>query len=281
VLRALGLLAALWFAWPLPAALAQEDRERGAWVEQALGLSGTRRQLGALEDVVRARLRETRPRLDGEGPALLDRFLTRALGPDALYALVRGHFREQFDRERLGATLAWLRSPTGRKMTRLEAEALAPGAEDSLREFEASLGARAPSSERFVLVNRLAEATQQPEFSLEMLRALAAGLGTALERAGDGERFQRLGEVEQALTGLLTSPRAAADQAAFIFLLFTYRGARDAELEQYVKFLQSEPGRWFTATWRQAVVQAVDQSAARAGAELLRPARSAAPPTRR
>lgn len=270
MLRAFGLLALLLVATPTAPARAQTPE---VLVDQGLALSGARSQLAALAPEVRARLARSGGRLDPDAQDALEGFLARALRPDGLYALVRSHFREHLDRDRLDGALQWLRSPVGRKIARLEAKALGPEAEGAMREFEAELGARAASSERFVLVNRLMEATNQPEFALEIVRALAGGLGAALERAPRGERAARLAAVEQAVGGALAQPRAAADQAALTFLLFAYRGARDAELDQYLAFVQSAAGRWFGATWREAVLRAVNQAATRAAAELARPPR--------
>ena len=269
----LGALAVTVVVGLVPAApAAAQTRDQSALADQVLTGAGAARQIEWLERSVQSRMRDARTGLDGEAQTLFDRFMAQSLKRDALYAAVRARFRENVDRDRAAGTLAWFRSPVGRKIAGLEARAAAPEAAAALKEFEAELETKAATSERFVLVNRVTEALNQPDFLFDLVRALLGGLGKGLDRLKAGDSVARLGEAEPAVSGLLTQSRAAVDQATFVYFLFAYRNARDTELDQYARFLRSDDGRWFTRTFQQSLVSALEASGEKAVGELARSA---------
>ncbi len=265
---ALGLTAAV--------EAADDSRERNALADQILVLVGAARQIDYVQRTLLGRTREARASLDPETQSLLDRFLAESLKSDALLTAVRARFRENLDRTQAAAAGAWLRSPVGRKVMGLEAQAASPDAA-ALKAFEAELQTRAPSSERFVLVNRVIEAWNQPDFVFDAARALVGGMGKGLDRLKSGDSAARLGEAEPVLSTGLSQSKAAIDQSTFVYFLFAYRGARDAELEEYARFLNSDAGRWLVRTFQQATVSAVEASGERAIGVLARSAAPAAP----
>ncbi|HET7874257.1 MAG TPA: hypothetical protein VFN71_01930 [Methylomirabilota bacterium] len=282
---ALGLALLAVVAGAAPAAGQRADaRGPAAQVDEVLALSGARRQIDALHASVQARLRERYAALDNEAQSLLGRFLALALRADTVYPVVRARFRADYDAEHVAAALTWFRSPVGRKMARLESQAAAPDAAPALREFESELAAKPPSSERFVLINRVAEAQNQPDFFFDAVRGLAGGIAKGVDRVQATELASRLYELEQTAGTLAGQTRAYIDRETFILLLFTYREARDAELDQYMRFLRSDAGRWHSRTLQQGVIEALDASGEKAVVELMRPpapaapARAAAPP---
>lgn len=279
MLAALAVTAVVGLAPAAPATA--QTRDQTALADQVLTGSGAAKQIEWLQRSVQRRMLDARTGLDAETQNLLDRFMAQSLKSEALYAAVRARFRENLDRDRAAGAMAWFRSPVGRKIAGLEAQAAAPEAAAALREFEAELQTKAATSERFVLVNRVTEALNQPDFLFDLVRALLGGMGKGLDRLKAGDRVARLGEAEPAVSGLLTQSRAAVDQATFVYFLFAYRNARDAELDQYVRFLQSDDGRWFTRSFQQSLVSGLETTGEKAVGELARAAQLAPGATRR
>jgi hypothetical protein len=268
MLQALALALTLGLAGAVDAA--DDGRERNALADQTLVLAGAAKHIDYLQRMLKDRIREARANLEPETQALLDRFGAEALKGDALQIAVRARFREGFDRGQATEAVAWLRSAVGRKVTGLEAQAMSAESAAALKGFESELEARAPSSERFVLVNRVLEAWNQPDFYLDAGRALLSGLGKGLDKLKAGDSAAQLGEVEPALNATLSQSRAALDQATFIHFLFAFRGAKDAELDQYARFLTSDAGRWLVRTFQQSTVAAVEASGEKAVGEVAK-----------
>jgi len=267
-LHTLALALTLGLAGAVDAA--DDNRERNALADQTLVLAGAAKQVDYLQRMLKDRLREARTSLEPETQELLDRFGAEALKGDALQIAVRARFRENFDRGQAAEAVAWLRSPVGRKVMGLEAQAISAESAAALKAFESELETRAPSSDRFVLVNRVLEASNQPDFHLDAGRALLGGMGKGLDKLKAGDSAARLGEAEPALNATLSQSRAAVDQATFVRFLFAYRGAKDAELDQYVRFLTSDAGRWLVRTFQQSTVSAVEASGEKAVGEVAK-----------
>jgi hypothetical protein len=265
MLRALALALTLGMAGAAEAA--DDSRERNALADQTLVLAGAAKQVDYLQRVLKDRIREA---LDPEPQELLDRFGAEALKGDALQIAVRARFREALDRTQAAEAVAWLRSAVGRKVVGLETQAMSAESAAALKAFESELETRGPSSERFVLVNRILEAWNQPDFYLDAGNALLAGLGKGLDKVKAGDSVARLGEAEPALNATLNRSKAALDQATFIHFLFAYRGAKDTELDQYARFLTSDSGRWLVHTFQQSTVSAVEAGGEKAVGEVAK-----------
>jgi hypothetical protein len=266
LLRTLALALTLGLA--AAAEGADDSRERLALADQTLVLAGAAKQIDHLQRALQSQFREARTSLDPDAQGLLDRFLAEAFKGDSLQTAVRARFRENMDRAQAAAAVAWLRSPVGRKVVGLEGQAASAGA--ALKEFEAELQARAPSSERFVRVNRVLEAWNQPDFYFDAARALLGGMSKGLDRLKAGDSTARLGAAEPVLSAALSRSKAAIDQATFVYFLFAYRSAGDADLDRYTQFLNSDAGRWLVRTFQQATVSAVEASGERAVEQLAK-----------
>lgn len=268
MLRALALALTLGMAGAAEAA--DDSRERNALADQTFVLAGAAKQVDYLQRMLKDWIREARANLDPEPQELLDRFGAEALKGDALQIAVRARFRETLDRIQAAEAVAWLRSAVGRKVVGLETQAMSAESAAALKAFESELETRGPSSERFVLVNRILEAWNQPDFYLDAGNALLAGLGKGLDKLKAGDSVARLGEAEPALNATLNRSKAALDQATFIHFLFAYRAAKDTELDQYARFLTSDSGRWLVRTFQHSTVSAVEASGEKAVGEVAK-----------
>src|SRR5260370_18871825 len=104
--------------------LERPSNTTGAAVDELLDLSGLRAQLGALALGIRAELQELRAGIDARDRVEMDRIAARHFDPEMLYTRVRLELGRRVDRAKLGAALAWYRSPLGRRITRHEVAAI-------------------------------------------------------------------------------------------------------------------------------------------------------------
>lgn len=187
-------------------------------------------------------------------PEKLRAALKAAFSPAALTGHALASLTQNFERERVGAALAMLRSPIALKMTRLETEGSAPGVEAELSAFAQQVQTEMPPPARMSLVTRLDRLSGATEFSariaagaaMAVLRGLTAAQGAKL-----GSDGPTLGEMEAKLRGELRNH-------VLISLLFCYRSATDPELDEYARLLDSDIGRSTVAALMRAAEAAFD-----------------------
>lgn len=232
-----------------------------AAVDELLDLSGLRVQLEALSDGIRARFRSHEGRLSAQDRATIDRIATRHFGAETLYARIRLELGRSQDAARLEEALAWYRSPLGRRLTRVELEALTPGAERA--------GMPLPSDERIALVQRLDESGGASETALDVAMALVRSLARAADPFRPAQRRLGPAELESLIARVRTEALTPIKIACLQNMLLAYGELHDAELGEYVRFVESRAGRWSTATMNTALVSAVSVAAELAAVELV------------
>lgn len=239
--------------------LERPSNTTGAAVDELLELSGLRAQLGALALGIRAELQELRPGLDARDRVGMDRIAARHFDPGMLYARVRLELGRRVDRAKLGAALAWYRSPLGRRITRHEVAAIS-----------AERGATPPpSDERLALVQRLDERGGASETTLDVAMTLVRSLA----RSSAPRRPARLrltsDQVEERIRLARIEGLTPIRIACLQHMLFAYRELTDVELAGYVRFVESPAGQWYVEAMNRALVDAAGVAAELATVELV------------
>ena len=214
----------------------------------------------------------------------LDLALREQLTGDALQALVIAAIASRFRARRAEATLAWLRSPLGVRVTVLDAQAATPEGQAAIRRYAETLTQRPPEALRLELATRFRAATGEAQLDLElMMRAMltvAQGLQVALppEQRSDPAALRQRVEIQR------SALRPIVEQMTLASFLYRYRGVSNTELTRYLQFVESDAGRWFHRTSGEAVLEAVATTSAQtiaavggAGAEEVPVATGAAP----
>lgn len=167
-------------------------------------------------------------------------------------AALEPHVLQQEVRRRLDNALSsglvaqagdWLRSDLGRKITALEKEASSPEASVQQAAFLLQLKMEAPSAERMRLVRRLAEVNGSGDHAVEVWETITVTLVQVMAAAGGDNPPGGTEAIRQKLSTLRPNMKALFQQAALLEMLFAYRALRDAELNEYAAFLESETGR--------------------------------------
>jgi len=238
-----------------PSAGATLSDEQNALVEEVLRLSGLADQLRQAGPQMQAQWEErlqTDARMQRLSPGDRDAFqhLFEAADFEALYGPARDVIRKHFDQQHLSAVKAWLSSPVGRKIIRMEAE---PADPETMRGFLGALELEPPPDTRLVLAQRINDAAHVTEAMTQVLSAGLVGMGRVSEAAGELEAG--LTEVQQAFG----ERRDELEAAMLARALFTYRAASDGDLEQYAAFLESDDGQWFSRVTTDAISHAMGQ----------------------
>lgn len=219
-------------------------------------------------------LRQIRPSVlsgMGTGQADLPQNITRAMVLSAEQAFqaermigeVRAFLAAHLSPQELDDVLQWLDTPLGQRTTALENAASSPEGQARMIEYARRLKQQPPSRERLALCNRLNQITHASELMHQLFEAAmlagAAGVNAAqpAERQLPPETMRRLLEREFA------TELAQIEPSVTLTLLFTYAPLSDAELRQYLAFLEVPPGSRYIEASSSALRQVVIDSLGR------------------
>lgn len=247
-----------------PAPTARVERPSAATTaaaDELLELSGLKIQLEAILAGIRVQLLGTQGRLSAQDRAVIDRIAARHFSAEMLYARMRLDLERSVDAARLEGTLAWYRSPLGRRITRAEIAAIASADEEAVIPW--------PSDARIELVQRLDASGGAAETAVDVTLAVLRSLTRALEPFRPVHLRQTPDQLEDRLARVRTEALTPIRIACLQNMLFTYRDLADAELAEYVRFMESAAGQWYAATMSGALVGAVSVAAELVAVELV------------
>lgn len=249
-----------------------------ALIRELMRLSGLDKQLSEMGAISLANLKE------GEEQEMLPSHLYNLLISIVKEAYnvekIRQHILEQVEKKLDSAciqdVLNWLRSPAGRRITRLEEAATTPEGVRQMRAFAKQLQTNPPSQARVQLAKRLDEATNATELLLEMatvsfqeivkltdasmpkgqLILLSITPINYIEEAStllSKERQADHDRLSQQMKTKRQKMREEYQNTTLVTFLYTYQDLTDDELETYLAFVESENGRRYHQTILQAL----------------------------
>lgn len=232
------------------------DKERDALIAEALEISGTKRALESIPAQIRAQYDARQSPIRPGDKARVIRILTDAFRPDVLYSAIRSAFRSNFDAQRMDIVMGKLRSPLFKRIAALELAADEPGARQDLERFAMGLQGDIPAPARVALVQRQEAVMRSAELQIDMAIIAAQAVGRSLEPLLSPTQ-RPTGREMDAAEHKLRSQQDALTRAALVRWLYTYRSLTSEELATYVEFNESDAGRWFAATQRKGLLEAM------------------------
>jgi Domain of unknown function (DUF4124) len=232
------------------------DKERDALIAEALEISGTKKEIESIPAQIRAQFDARQTPVRPEDKARVIRILTDAFRPDVLYSAVRTAFRSNFDAQRMDVVMEKLRSPLFRKITGMELAANEPGARQDLERFAMGLQGDIPAPARVSLVQRQEAVMRSAELQIDMAIIAAKAVGRSLEPVLSPAQ-RPTGREMDAAERQLRSQQDPLTRVALVRWLYTYRALTTEELTTYVEFNESDAGRWFAATQRRGLLEAM------------------------
>ena len=232
------------------------DKERDALIAEALEISGTKKALETIPAQIRAQYDARQTPVRPEDKSRVIRILTDAFRPDVLYSAVRSAFRSNFDTQRMDVVMDKLRSPLFRRIAALELAASEPGARQDLERFAMGLQSDIPPPARVALVLRHEAVMRSADLQIEMAIIASQAVSRSLEPVLTPAQRPTGREID-AVERKLRSQQDPLTRAALVRWLYTYRALTSEELATYVEFGESDAGRWFAATQRKGLLDAM------------------------
>lgn len=263
VVFALGLLTSL-------VALAAEPTP--AQVDELMHKSGLWTQLQEIQPAFTQGIDDVGGHM-GKGTASLvsavQTAFAAACAPDRLRASVAKQLRSLLATEDVDATLAWLNSDLGKRITALEEE---NSTSEAFRERLASAPARikALSPERRALYDRLSQAIHAGDVGATILINVNAGIVRGLSAAIPDYRGSSAEDVRAQMEARRPQFAAVMEQQQVAFFTMSYASLSDEELERYIAFAESPVGGRYQAATVTALDKALTEAATEAGNLLVR-----------
>ena len=228
-------------------------------VDELIDLSGLKQQIPRLPNEYMALFDQVLTGLERRHP--MPRNVRRDLRQSFVDALSSERFEPQIRSRLLNtisqdtsiATLNWLRSDLGKKITAAEVNVGSSDRSVQLATFMLRLQLERPTPERLQLVRRIEEITQGSELATEAWEAIIGAIARALEGGFRGKSLDRKEKLEEAMAPIRGSVKGMFQQAQLFETLFTYQSLTDDELNQYAEFLETPAGRDVTRNINSAV----------------------------
>jgi len=267
----LGTAFLVWVA-PAAAAVSRPDDSRavtssdrqseidGSALDTLLERSVLKVQLESLAAGVRVQFLLGRARLSGEDRLTIDRIVSRRFSSAALYARIRLEFEPNLESGKLAKALEWYDSPLGKRITGLELASLML----EIPDFEKDR----PSKQRLDLIRRLDAGGGASDTTVDVTMAIVRNLTRAFQPALPAVARLSPGQLEHELTQVRNLTLERIRRACLLNMLTAYRDLTDQELEQYVRFVESESGQWYMSMMNGTLLIAVDAAAEATATEL-------------
>ncbi len=168
----------------------------------------------------------------------------------------------------LQAVKSWLESSTGRRLTDMETAAGKADPKDVDRFVEA-FRSTPPPKERMDLARRIDEAGGTSDFRVQITLTMMRAMMRAVNRSLPEDKKKSDQELEDTLQKMMAGLRPLVRQQTVMTLLFAYQGADDETLNSYLGFLRSPAGKWFNASTKKAVLDALARASKRMGEGLV------------
>lgn len=175
--------------------------------------------------------------------------MAKSFAVDALKDVVLGEYEANLTPEEIGAELAWLDSPLGRKSTQMDIESSKPEAEPQIQAFIAEVDRKPPPEARMNLIAQYERTTRLTEATASMIMGMQLATAVAFNALFvPPEQQKPVSELSEAVEKNRTMLEGTLRPELLSRLLYTYRSLSDPELKQLTEFEASDPGKKFTRT---------------------------------
>ena len=258
-------LSVLLAALALRADAAPAPNDLRGQMDEIFFLSGLEAQLDVVGESLGAAIAPQVQHLPPAQGQALESAVLREFGADALQREVEKHLERAYQPQHAARVLQWLRSPTGRRIAKLDLAAAKPEGAAALERYARNLGADPPPATRVSLIRQLDAATGMTDFTVDA--ALTSALATALGANGalPPERRGAESDIRAAVEAQRIALRPEIEMMITASMLYSYQSLGDGELLSYIDFSNSEAGHWYHESVKRALLNTLEGASTRVG----------------
>jgi hypothetical protein len=244
-----------------PAAPASSGMAPAKQAGNLLAAAGMLTQLTQLPQKLLTGVQQSAKQQTKASPAVLkaiENAVAESFSAENFYQRVVAALTKDFDEKRVQALLKDYSTPAAKRMVALEQ---APSSQEEFAQFARSPAATRPSPQRVSLIKRIDTASRAGDLAVDI--AFASMKAVALGVVGEGAG--KAAAVDKAIESQRASATQKIHDATLLNLAFSYRGASDAELEEYAKFYETENSKWFSGIVYASLLEEMKSASAQAG----------------
>ncbi len=268
--RLFGVALVVWSLCLCGAGVAGERSDPQA-VRQLMQVSGLNKQIEQFPAALGAELdreQAERPTLTDDQVARIRSVMAVSFDAKQILASVQKSLERNLARGDLKAAVAWLESPLGRKITKLEEDSSTAEGYRDMQEVGPRLLAENANTGRFRKIQRLDSATGATEASLNMAQNVQMAIASAASSAAQGARRPSYDEILEIVNMSRDQMRSHVERMVQMGFLYAYRGLAESEIDKYIAFAESKPGRRYHQATVNAVNDAVVEAARKFGSQI-------------
>jgi hypothetical protein len=267
VLKTLCVVSLLLYSGVCIAGEGKADQELVRTLMQKSGLNKQIDQIPLMMQAGIAQADQNQPsrKMTPEEMSDLNRMVAEAFDAKAMNASVQKHIRSNLAKNDIRAALAWLSSPLGEKITRLEEDASTPAA---YTEMQAMADTLTKNTARAAQLKKLDTAVKATESGVRVALNIQMSLLTAMSSVLPKDKRPSAGEIKDQVNKNGAQMRSTAEQETLLSFLYAYRTLTDAEIDQYIAFAESKSGKKYHAATSKGVSDAMVQASRTLGSML-------------
>jgi hypothetical protein len=239
-----------------------------AVVREILELSGKRKHFEQLVLESQAQIDAKRSQLNSKDVQRFRASTRKVYQVAPLYQVVLEHHRSAYDAKRCEALLEWLRTPLSRQLSEQEVRSSSLKEQKAIQKYAEQLKTKPLPAVREALLERVQEANREMEFNRRILRVFVRSTVSGANSLLPADKRLSSGQVDEAVSQTQEQLGPPLRQAVRSKVQYSYRGTSDEDLRAYLKFLESDPGRWYVQLSMDAIVKALEQAGTKLAEEL-------------
>jgi hypothetical protein len=184
----------------------------------------------------------------------------KAFVPETMQKTILEELGKRLSSDDVGAALTWLDSPLGSRITRLEEIASSANTMKDFPRFRKSLQEKPPAPARLELIARLDKAARATETGVEIAMATQLATVVALNSLLARDKPVPVLDLKHQIEKSRPQMKKMIEAQIRDFSLFTYRSLKGSELQEYLNFVESAPGRKYMSAAAAGLVKAMIDS---------------------
>jgi hypothetical protein len=257
LLAVIGILTPMMFGTALAAAAVSIDR--------LLEASGTRHAIAQIPATIAASLDTPQPGVDlpHDVRLALKDAAAQAYQAEQLIKVVRDRMGRDLSEGQVGDVMTWVATALGKRIVELEKQSSDPSAMRSIEAYARDLQRSPPPAARVALARELNAASGSAEVAAALVESMTLATALGLNAAQPRQSQVPNELLEQDIKNALPQMRQQAEGIVLVSILYTYRSLSDAELSQYLRFMQTPSGAAYARSGAAAMREALAQATGR------------------
>lgn len=241
-------------------------------VSELYRLSGLKTQVEQFREVIKTTINNSKQetKLSDEERKAFAKVYDKVFEPQQLQPVVMDALRSNLQADDIKKILAWLRSPTGQKITQVEAASTSAEGYQDMLEYAQTLASNPPDEAYINKMSELAGNTNMFESAVNMALKIQLALMASAAAASSDFSVEQFNQLAQQLQAAKPAIAEKVTQITMLSLLYTYKDLPATDLDPYIAFTATPVGRKFNTVTMDALNDAMVHASKQLGVELVK-----------